>query len=323
MSKQTTKRQHYVPQFYLRYFTNSEGLIEVLQKDSLAPIRPCSTKSRCYEKYFYGQKSGVLDDLSQAVEDAMSDVEDRFAKRYKEYCEIARKGECFSEEARHHVAAYMAIQFLRTKSTRKRVNSMVGELTKKILSMNAQTGYWNETIKKGMDEGRLSPATEAELAEARKIAISQDYDLVSDNIQHIRTILDFETFAAWFMVKDWRICLAPKDTSFVTSDNPVAEILPSQQSQYGNHIVERLHFFPLAQDILIILKRPQEQSKHTNTIVSPSVVFSANMVQLGCCVNEVYSGTRNVLEELKKAQSDKQADMIRTAVRMVMSRGRA
>lgn len=49
------KRQHYVPQFYMRNFADSNGLFMVHHVTKKKTIGPIPYKNQCYENYFYGE----------------------------------------------------------------------------------------------------------------------------------------------------------------------------------------------------------------------------------------------------------------------------
>jgi len=63
-----TKNQHFVPQFYLRRFTNQKNLVEVLDLNLMKCVNPTGTGGICNEEFFYGIETGVPDAVSQEVE---------------------------------------------------------------------------------------------------------------------------------------------------------------------------------------------------------------------------------------------------------------
>ena len=75
MSDQVTKRQHFVPQFYLRHFLNSRNEVEVFDCDRRVIGAPKGTKGICYEDYFYGIRTGEPDEVSQQIEKAFQQME--------------------------------------------------------------------------------------------------------------------------------------------------------------------------------------------------------------------------------------------------------
>ena len=68
------KRQHYVPQFYLRNFSNHHGRsICVFSLDSERIIAVGSLKGKAQKDYFYGRDGAVEDTLGK-VEGAASEI---------------------------------------------------------------------------------------------------------------------------------------------------------------------------------------------------------------------------------------------------------
>ncbi len=80
MSKQVTKKQHYVPKFYLKNFENANGEIEVFNLKANRFDKPKTRGSICYGEFFYGEETGVEDDHSQKIENAFKLIEDNLSK---------------------------------------------------------------------------------------------------------------------------------------------------------------------------------------------------------------------------------------------------
>jgi len=68
MSKKVN--QHYVPQFYFRYFSENGKSICVLNRDSGKAIKSASIKGQASKKYFYGDSD---------VEDRLSEIDGLFS----------------------------------------------------------------------------------------------------------------------------------------------------------------------------------------------------------------------------------------------------
>ena len=83
---QWTKNQHYVPQFYLKQFTNEKWLVETLDKKKKI-VRPHSIKHVCSGDYFYWVETWKKDKISQLLEDFFNEVENNFANVYKSIVE--------------------------------------------------------------------------------------------------------------------------------------------------------------------------------------------------------------------------------------------
>lgn len=73
---QITERQHFVPKFYLKKFINANNEIEVLDCEQKMILSPRGTKGICYESFFYGIKTGQIDETSQQIEQIFQQMED-------------------------------------------------------------------------------------------------------------------------------------------------------------------------------------------------------------------------------------------------------
>lgn len=60
---QITKKQHFVPKFYLKRFARN-GQIQVCDVRAKRILKAYGYKSVCYEKFFYGVETGVQDEVS-------------------------------------------------------------------------------------------------------------------------------------------------------------------------------------------------------------------------------------------------------------------
>lgn len=80
-----TKRQHYVPQFFLRFFTDENGAFAVLHNKRLR--HNVSPKSICYKNNLYEThlSKGNEDALfPNSLENTLRSTEEMFAKRLRE-----------------------------------------------------------------------------------------------------------------------------------------------------------------------------------------------------------------------------------------------
>jgi hypothetical protein len=75
-----TKKQHYVPQFYLKRFADEEGNLQVLDVKNNRLRSSRSYAGVGYSHYFYAVKTGVPDDTSQHVEQWLQEFENAIAK---------------------------------------------------------------------------------------------------------------------------------------------------------------------------------------------------------------------------------------------------
>jgi len=79
---QDTSRQHYVPKFYLRKFTNDNNELEVFDVATETIVKPIGPKGVAYEDYFYGIRTGEPDEISQQIEKFFQEIENLIGKKY-------------------------------------------------------------------------------------------------------------------------------------------------------------------------------------------------------------------------------------------------
>lgn len=74
MGNPKKKRQHYVPQFYLRHFScDGSDRLHLIHVDDLRPIPQVGIRGQCYDDYFYG-KDPVVENALQDLEGATAEV---------------------------------------------------------------------------------------------------------------------------------------------------------------------------------------------------------------------------------------------------------
>ena len=101
-----TKNQHYVPQFYLRNFSEDGRGIRTFNLSSGKVIPHAKLKCQCSKDYFYGE-DGVL-------ESALGGMESAFSATFKKCLELNSK-ECISNEDFNLLTLFVAVQYMRTK----------------------------------------------------------------------------------------------------------------------------------------------------------------------------------------------------------------
>ncbi|WP_295994054.1 DUF4238 domain-containing protein [Rugamonas sp.] len=178
------KKQHFVPQFYLRNFSKdaSEKCISIFNIARRKVIGSASLKDQCYEDYFYG-KDLIAENMFSVIEGQASKVISGIIDRN----EVPRKLSPEHDTLLMHVL----MQHARTKHMADSTEQQVGEFAKIILSKKTSVSeYLNEV------SIRLTEPTEIPISVAIKG----------------RPLLDDLHF---------KILINATDVDFITSDNPV------------------------------------------------------------------------------------------------------
>jgi hypothetical protein len=121
------KKQHYIPRFYLKYFSNNKanthiGLYHIATQKL---IREADLKNQAYENYFYG-KDGKIEDGLAIIESKSSEI---FSKIISSHNLPKPTVEDYTT-----ILVFSLFQGTRTKSNVKETNQMINKTLKSILS---------------------------------------------------------------------------------------------------------------------------------------------------------------------------------------------
>ncbi|HFQ5357706.1 TPA: DUF4238 domain-containing protein [Vibrio vulnificus] len=106
--------QHYVPQFYFRYFSKNGKSINLLNRKNGKTVSGASIKGQASKKYFYGNKN---------AENALSRIETHFCRALLEFRETFDLRSC-SERTYASVLQNVMLQSARTASARSKSKLM-------------------------------------------------------------------------------------------------------------------------------------------------------------------------------------------------------
>ena len=239
-----TKKEHYVPRCYLKNFENEQERINVFDKFKLQ-LRNQRIIEVAMENYFYDinfdkmMELVKVDRIDKFKEDILTITgaqdwetvrklmgndkyieKEFFAKQESLYnillnriIEKSHKGNqwvidncsCCSDDEKLFLSCFIAIQIIRTKTFRE----SLGETIEKLYQTLAYKSQMN-------DEDALSK---------NEILVSADKDYVK--LEHTNMILNDDAtmrFAETLYNHLWVIYVNKTETSFYTSDNPVATI---------------------------------------------------------------------------------------------------
>lgn len=252
IAPQITIRQHYVPQFYMRKFTENDKKVGVLscKLNRLTPRK--SPKSIACEDFFYGLKTGVPDDVSQAVEDFFQDLEDKLSRLLPPIEEKILTGQKIEDDEKWCIALFMSMLWIRGPAMREQNRMMTEDLTRQMMAMTFSRSekdvdaFFNSFDR---DRGKITTP------EQRKAIIDgfnkNKFRMNISNHLHMRMFESINNFANLFAAKDWTIYINKTKTGFITTDNPVAEILPPVTGFYGADFFSRDHYFAFSPEVFI------------------------------------------------------------------------
>ncbi len=277
--EQITKDQHIIPKFYLKKFTNNKGLLCVLDTENKSILKPKPYAGVCYEKFYFAQKTGRKDEVSQKLEKAFQQVESHIAKKYNSICQKILNHESLNENDLYVLSSFMSMLWCRSKYMRTNVNVGVSKFTVDAFSMMARHKKYPEYLKRIFKE-MGKPVSDKKIEELRDFIINKKYTVDYGNWFHLAMMRDMPEYANWFRIKKWRFHIARGEQKFITSDTPVIEEFnPAKtlvEQMYSNHIAQRHHYFALTPEILVELSDPLAKGK----AVKRKWIYDADVLKL-------------------------------------------
>jgi len=146
--KQETKRQHWVPEFYLKKFVGEDNLLQTFDVHSNKIGKRYAPKSVCSEKFFYASWTGKKDDRSQYIENMFRTLENDFSDLSLEFEKVVWSYEHIKDEMLWGMSLHIALQYLRTPYIRKKTlewEKQFHESYLKMMSCNEQA--WTNLMK--------------------------------------------------------------------------------------------------------------------------------------------------------------------------------
>ncbi|MEX1086919.1 MAG: DUF4238 domain-containing protein, partial [Candidatus Paceibacterota bacterium] len=219
-----TKRQHYVPQFYLKRFVNPDGKLNILDCERRKVVASRAPRSVCKEDYFYAL-NGELDEVSQSLEEGLQKIETDIANGYDDVAKRVSDFKEITHDDKMLVATFMSLQYLRGLYMRKQTKRMDEDFIKKITRLRYGSGNIHTSLDR-LENETGEKLSEKEREELIEFAKSGDYRVETNNASHLQLLSQIEGFRNLFYGKRWTVYVSKSSKKFVTSDNPVAEMFP-------------------------------------------------------------------------------------------------
>ncbi len=327
--KNVTARQHYVPQFYLRAFSDpNNGQLLIFNTRAHRQERPRISKSVCYENFFYAAETGDPDDLSQEVEHYFSRmVEHPIAQALPSILEKILKDKRVTDSERYTLSLLMCNMWLRTPAMRAQLNGMEEGLFRQTMRLRATSEGINEEIRGHAAREGLN-LNESDVADVRNIMTSGAFNIDLNNASHLQFMLDpghIEGFTNLFFGKFWTVHIARGEQRFVTSDNPVSETFPERPMfpAYGVSFLERIHVFPLSPQIAIEMTYPHRQAgkklvRRTHFASDETAIARINLLSARTSTSYVYATNQREMDWFlahSRSMLRQRDEILRTVIR--------
>ncbi|HCC23505.1 TPA: hypothetical protein DF272_05020 [Candidatus Falkowbacteria bacterium] len=294
-NSQVTEKQHYVPKVYLKRFSDDKGILNVLDLENKRIGKPKHYSQVCYKKYFYGQKTGIRDDVSQLVEDYLKSVEDNLGNFLDEFENKVLQDKEINEWGLWQMAYVISFMWIRSLGFRLQMNKMESNFMKQLIHLDV-----DNLVEMGNVDGCK---TQQEKKEMKEFISNGEYDITFNNVSQLKYFAEVEDFARRFVIKRWLIHISACDYNFITSDNPIVESFPYAVGIYGRDIWSRHQFFPISPKVLIELqlnKNVESFGKRVKRkrIFDKNQVMKYNLLRADSSVNYCYNNRRTEVDDL-------------------------
>ena len=304
------KKQHFVPQCYLKHFANENGLfvLDKIQKK----VYPAKVGDIAQGNYFYDFPATFLSqDLqgkqkNQIIEDDLSDVELKFSiflKKIIDCLEEIKEKNLFDsfgvldEEAKINFSAFLMLQLVRTNTLRQQTRGMFQSLVDLKEKMDQALVNCNNPQEFSLPGPEDSTQT-IDFNDLIKIGVEED-----SIAQHLLVISDTldkganSKIAKILSSHIWLFGVNSTPIPLWTSDNPIV-IKPYEDFGTGiaSHGVQVI--YPISPKHLLIMFESNFWSKlHSfdgmSATLSEEEVKSYNKLQAQQCYRQTYSNKKN------------------------------
>lgn len=302
-----TKKQHYVPRFYLKNFADRQGILQTLDIENNRLELPKHYSGVGYANYFYAVETGIPDDISQEVEKWLQQFENYIASEIPHIIDKILNYEHIDKDDRYVLSVLMSLLWLRSPNMREQLNKMEEGLMKQVLGLRA-----TESVD-GFIEKTKKEIPDKEKEKLIKMLKEGSYEVKFNNAQHLKLMtetLGFEGpgFANMFFGQKWKVYIAKGEKRFITSDSPLAEWWQPPKDFYGNaSFLERNKYFPLTPEILFELTYPIGSTKAKRKTIFKSednIVELFNILIAAKSHEFAYSGNKELLENIKNGRDN-------------------
>lgn len=279
------KKQHFVPQSYLKHFTNSDGFLHIydLVSDQFRVQTPGSTG---YSNNFYtveidGNKDYSIEKmLAVNVDSLYNPIVSKIANR-----------EVLTHEDKINLATFLTFQHLRTPAQRKNYDKMVETFYKKSSKIIFQ-------MKKVHNQ--LEHYSSEDLESLEDILENEKFQVNVPKEQSLGFMLKFsEEMIQMLTNHNFVIIEASNKSEFITSDNPYCMVKEKWTAPYeGYGIINTTKIFPITPKHLLVLKDPGDKMFYMK--MSKAQVRSFNFIIFDWADRLLFSRNKLLIQSLVK-----------------------
>jgi Protein of unknown function (DUF4238) len=212
------RKQHYVPQFYLRGFTNQNGQLFVVDATTRNHFWTSPQNVAAKRDFNRVDADGVKPDV---VERALAKFESEIAPGI----ERVRKEAAFMDNAdRNAVVNLICALALRNPRKRENIDRFMSDTLQLMAEMALATKErWEGQVAQMKADGVLEEDTETDYDAVKKMVKEKKFKFrIAKEFQISLEVEHFDEMLPYFSARRWQILKARADTGgFVTTDHPV------------------------------------------------------------------------------------------------------
>lgn len=231
MTDQITKRQHYIPQFYLKGFSEDQSQLFVFDKMAVPEkqFRFQTTENIAFENHFY---------TYETVEHTKENLEVIFQQLEGQAAEIIRKierGVVLNPQDRADFAFFISTLWVRTPSFRDETIDVDTKMYEKIMRLQSESMPDSIIIEFYRKVHKRDP-TKSEIDDLRDFGSNPKRSKLVVTFPPgywVKRMLKLSMDTCkYFQMMNWVFVHSDKQYSFITSDNPRLLIPPKQIDRF-------------------------------------------------------------------------------------------
>ncbi len=218
MSKNRTKRQHYVPRFYLAYFADAEGMVWTYDTER-NEVRAGTPENTAVETNFYSVRDEA-DEYVDALEEWLSGVEDKAAPLYPKVL----KGELLDGQEKADFSVFLSSLYTRSPAMFRAISELTGIVAQEVtgIALSERKRFEHSMDKFDAEEGKTTAPEERDVIFE---FLNDKYVLEVDRKMGLKGMGATDRLTDIFFRMNWMVVECQRQ-HLITSDNPVVRLTP-------------------------------------------------------------------------------------------------
>lgn len=222
MSNNRTKRQHYIPRFYLEYFTDADGMVWTYDQ-KVNEVRASIPENTAVETNFYSIKNedGEYNDV---LEDWLAGVEGKAASLYPKLL----KGEVLVGQEKADFAVFLSSLHVRSPAMIRANAELAGIMVQHAADILLKDRKQFEAFmdKRDAETSKITPPQERESI-FEFASNKENYFIAVDQKKGLQGMGAADRLTDIFLQMNWLLIECQRQ-HLITSDSPVVQVTPPQ-----------------------------------------------------------------------------------------------